>query len=134
MIPEDQIKILSSMLICIPLSYLLPKIPRALYRELYSTILGTLVQLFIYGKDLGIIFVLHALVYGLLKWRRRNCGNVVTIVSLVLLSVYHIYRMVVDYGGWAMDISTIMMCNVNKYSFFAYAYQDGKTEESKLTK
>jgi hypothetical protein len=42
--------------------------------------------------------------------------------------------MIVDYGGWTMDISTIMMCNVNKYSFFAYSYQDGQTDPNKLTK
>jgi len=29
--------------------------------------------------------------------------------SLGLLSFYHIYRMVIDYGGWKLDVSTIMM-------------------------
>jgi lysophospholipid acyltransferase len=80
------------------------------------------------------IFALHLLMYNLVKTNPRICGKRVTILSLILLSLYHIYRMKVDYGGWTMDISTIMMCNVNKYSFFAYSCQDGRTDPSKLTK
>jgi lysophospholipid acyltransferase len=70
----------------------------------------------------------------MVKFNPKNCGNQVTVVSLVLLSVYHIYRIIVDFGGWTMDISTIMMCNVNKYSLFAYSCQDGRTDPSKLSK
>jgi lysophospholipid acyltransferase len=72
--------------------------------------------------------------YGLVKINPSHCGKHVTIVALVLLSIYHIYRMVVDYGGWTMDVSTIMMSNVNKYSLFAFSVQDGKTPINKLTK
>lgn len=91
-------------------------------------------QLYIYGKDIYIIFLLHALVYAIVKVNPRHCGKHVTIVSILLLSIYHIYRLIVDYGGWTMDLSTIMMCNVCKYSFFAYSVQDGQTDLSKLTK
>lgn len=80
------------------------------------------------------IFLLHALVYVLVAVNPRHCGKHVTIVSLALLSGYHIYRMVVDYGAWNLDVSTIMMSNVNKYSLFAYAYQDGQTNLGKLSK
>ena len=48
----------------------------------------------------------------------------------VLLSSYFIYRMFVAYGDWRIDLSFILMGNVSKYSYFAYAYQDGgKTDE-----
>lgn len=96
--------------------------------------MGTIIQYFIYGKDILLIFVLHLLVYLMVKFNPKNCGKHVTIVSLGLLSIYHVYRMIVDYGGWSMDISTIMMSNVNKYSLFAYAYQDGQSEITKLSK
>ena len=65
--------------------------------------------------------------YFLIKINPKNSGKKVTLISLALLSVYHIYRMITDYGNWSIDISTIMMSNVNKYSFFAYSYQDGHT-------
>lgn len=134
MITDDQARILLSMVACIPLSYAIPKIPNTFARELYSFVLGTLIQFYIYGKDILLIFALHALIYSMVKVNPKHCGKHVTIVSLVLLSIYHIYRLIVDYGGWTMDISTIMMCNVNKYSLFAYAYQDGRTDLHKLSK
>lgn len=37
--------------------------------------------------------------------------------------------MIVDYGGWNLDVSTIIMSNICKYSLFAYAYQDGQTHK-----
>ena len=134
MISDDQARLLSSMVICIPFSYFIPRITSTFARELYSFVLGTLVQYFIYGNDIVMIFALHGLVYFLTMINPKNCGKHVTIVSLTLLSIYHIYRMIVDYGGWTMDISTIMMSNVNKYSLFAYAYQDGQTPLNKLSK
>ena len=101
---------------------------------MYSFTLGTLIQFYVYGTDIYLIFLMHALIYFLVKINPNRCGKHVTVVSLALLSIYHVYRMVVDYGGWKMDISTIMMSNVNKYSLFAYAYQDGRTDLNKLTK
>lgn len=80
------------------------------------------------------IFTMHALVYVMCMLNPKRCGKNVTVISLALLSIYHVYRMAVDYGGWTMDVSTIMMSNVNKYSLFAFAYQDGHTEFNKLTK
>ena len=52
---------------------------------------------------------------------------------MFLLSTYHIYRMNVDYGGWTLDVSVVIMMNVCKYSEFAYALQDGRTPTEKLT-
>lgn len=134
MLSDDQASLLLSMVVCIPLSLLIPKIPNTLYRELYSFALGTLVQFYVYGPDVIMIFGIHGLVYLLTMINPKSCGKHVTIVSLALLSIYHIYRMIVDYGGWTMDISNILMCNVNKYSLFAYAYQDGHTPLNKLSK
>lgn len=134
MISDDQARLLSSMLVCIPFSYVIPKLPNRLSREIYSLILGTLVQFYIYGTDVLMIYALHVLVYFLTMINPKSCGKHVTIVSLVLLSIYHIYRMIVDYGGWTMDISVIMMSNVNKYSLFAFSYQDGHTPLNKLSK
>lgn len=134
MLSDDQLRILGSMVACIPLSYAIPKIPSTLGREVYSFVLGTIVQFFIYGKDIWLVFALHTLVYLMTISNPSKCGKNVTIVSLALLSVYHIYRMIIDYGGWTMDISTIMMSNVNKYSLFAFSVQDGQTDMNKLSK
>jgi hypothetical protein len=75
---------------------------------------------------------MHCLVYGLIVVNGRKCGFLVTAVSMALLSVYHIYRLITDYGSWTLDVSTILMGNVCKYSLFAYSYQDGAEDDEKL--
>ena len=70
------------------------------------------------------------MIYILILVKGRNCGFVVTLLGMLLLSSYFLYRMIVAYGEWRIDLSFILMGNVSKYSYFAYAYQDGgKTDE-----
>lgn len=71
------------------------------------------------------------IIYGLIKIVGRNCGPLITTLSIIALSSFHIYRLIVDYGGWKLDISTILMPMVCKYSLFAYAYQDGGDKKDK---
>jgi len=48
------------------------------------------------------------------------------------LSYLHIYRMVTDYGGWRMDVSTIYMMSICKFSAIAFSYEDGAVKEQEL--
>ena len=122
---EDQIKFIAGLIISVPLSYYLRKITDIKNKYLYSFILGTALQFFVYGWDIWMPFLVHIAVYGIIKIKGRNCGAFVTGISILALSIYHIYRMIVDYGSWTLDISTILMSMVCKYSLFAYGYQDG---------
>ena len=48
------------------------------------------------------------------------------VASLAHLSILNIRRMILDFGGWAIDdITTIFMVKVAKYSSFAFSYSDG---------
>lgn len=133
MLSDDQTRIILGLLFSVPIGYGFRYIRQVDMRELYSIIAGTLLQYYVYGSSIALVFALHALVYLLAYLNIKNLGFVVTFLSMGLLSIYHIYRLVVDYGGWTMDVSTIIMMNVCKYSEFAYALQDGKTDEAKLT-
>lgn len=130
---EDQIKFISGIILSVPLSFYLRKISTEANRYLYSFILGTLLQLFVYGSDIWMPFLVHLVVYGIIKIKGRKCGGFVTGISIVALSVYHINRLIVDYGSWVLDISTILMSMVCKYSLFAYSYEDGGKDKEKLT-
>jgi len=77
--------------------------------------------------------IFHCIIYGLIIAKGRQCGAFITILSTLTLSAYHIYRMYVDYGGWQIDVSIIFMLHVSKYSYFAYAYQDGGEQLDKIT-
>lgn len=129
---EDQIKFISGIILSVPLSYLIRKIPISCNRYLYSFVMGTLLQLFVYGYDIWMPFLVHLIVYAIIKIKGRKSGALITGISIVALSVYHIYRLIVDYGSWILDISTILMSMVCKYSLFAYSYEDGGKDKEKL--
>lgn len=57
-----------------------------------------------------------------------------TIGSILILSGYHIYRLVTDYGSWVVDTTTILMMIICKYSAFAYAYEDGMKDPETLSR
>lgn len=115
--------ILGSVL-CIPLSHILGDLKDSKLRLLFSTILGTLLQFYVYGEyklQLLVIYLISLVVYGYVMLNRKHCGRDVTAGSILVLSTYHIYRMITDYGGWSIDTTTIFMMLICKYSSFAYA-------------
>jgi hypothetical protein len=79
---------------------------------------------------------MHVAVYMACKiFDRKDCGRNVTMFSMAVLSIYHVYRMVTDYyGSWRIDVATVFMMFVCKYSSFAFAYQDGATPIEQLSK
>lgn len=119
---QDQIKFIAGIIISVPLSFYLRKLTATSQRYLYSFVLGTALQLFVYGWDIWMPFLVHFAVYAIIKIKGRHCGAFVTGISMVALSIYHIQRLITDYGSWILDISTILMSMVCKYSLFAYSY------------
>jgi MBOAT, membrane-bound O-acyltransferase family len=51
---------------------------------------------------------------------------------LAYLSGSHIYRMVTNYGGWDMDITTYTMILTAKLSALSFCYKDGGEKEETL--
>jgi hypothetical protein len=136
-LPEDQVKLVLGNLACIPLSYIIPDFPSRAARVLYSFVMGAILNLYIYGeypKQLLAIVVLSTAVYFFVKQSRHNCGKIVTVGSILILSLYHIFRLITDYGSWVVDTTTILMMIVCKYSAFAYAYEDGAKDPSTLSR
>ncbi len=126
MISDDQLRVIIALTTSIPLSFLLQNLQNSQIRHLFSCIFGTILLYYVYGIDIWIVFMLHCLVYLIIKFRSKKCGALVTILTLCVLSTFHIYRMIIDYGGWRMDLSTVLMGIVCKYSLFAYAVEDGQ--------
>lgn len=133
MISDDQLNLVIGLIFSMPLSEILRALPPGLIRHIYSLVLGTALQIFVFGYDVWMAFLLHTLIYVILRVRAKKCGALITTLSLLILSVFHIYRMVMDYGGWKMDLSTILMTIVCKYSMLAYAVEDGVNENRKLS-
>lgn len=60
-------------------------------------------------------------------------GFVTTIFTLSYLTLVHIERMVNDYGGWHLGVSTFVMLLCLKLSAIAWDYVDGGIDPSKLS-
>lgn len=114
-----------SIFLSIPAGLALRYIPGTQVRKYYSIILATLLQYYVYQNELFWALLLHVIIYFIIKVRGRQSGFFVTVLSMVALAVYHIYRLVTNYGSTDIELSFILMLYVSKYSLFAFAYQDG---------
>mgnify|MGYP000961876804 FL=1 len=135
-LPEDQIRIILASLMCIPLSYVMNDVPGAGNRRAYSTVLGFMMQWYVYGAypfQLFMMLLLSTAIYAFVKFRQRNCGRLVTVGSIIILSTLQIYRLITDYGSWTVDVTTVLMMLVCKYSAFAYACEDGLRDPNSLS-
>ena len=128
---DDQTRLLSSILITFFFGYFFKFIRGKSIRILYSLLNGLFVQFYMYGISSLHIMLGSFTVLTIMKlFHKKKIGKYVTIYSIFHLSILHLYRMIYDYGGWTMDITTIFMMTVCKFSAFAYCH--GDSEESNL--
>lgn len=128
-LPLDQIRLVLSQIYAVILCFVLLKIRSPSIRKYFSFIFGTLLQLYVFKDYFYQYFFLFAqtcFVYWVCAKYRKNCGYIVTVQSVLILSIVHIYRQIINYGGWEVDISTILMVMVCKFSLFAYRLEDGR--------
>ena len=108
------------MLMFIPFGLVMQFIRGALFRHIYGLVLGLFFQLIVYKNGILSHLLQSVVVYFLVLKFKGKCGKIVFIESLVYLSAHHIYRQYTDYGGWTMDVTTILMMATAKYTSFAY--------------
>ena len=126
MIPDDQLRMITGILISLPASFLLPYISNYGFKKAFSIIFSIALQYYVFDYPIILSLLFHPLVYFAIKMvDRKKCGLIVTSLTMLLVSFYYIYVMIVDYGRWSIDISVILMMSICKYSLFAFAYQDG---------
>lgn len=117
--PEDQVRLITAVILSTPFSYVLYWIRNKTLKTLFSLVIGTLLQLFVYYEDttqFTMIVIQTIFVYFFTKYNRKNCGFIITVESILMLSFFHIYRQVTNYGSWKLDTTTILMNLVCKYS------------------
>lgn len=135
-LPTDQVRFIIGNILCVGLCFLLPRISSVKQRTQYSTLLGTLLQFYIYADEpikISVITLVSVIMYYVTRMSpRHQVGRNVTVLSMVLLSFYHIYRLITDYGSWRIDAATAFMMMVVKYSSFAYSYEDGAKSTDQL--
>ena len=63
---------------------------------------------------------------------RKISAFYILIYSMLHLTSVHLKRMVDDFAGWEIDVSTILMMSICKFSSIAFSYEDGMKEDSVL--
>ena len=132
--PSEQIILIITMASAIPFSFLNYLIHDRAARLLYSLIIGFILHYSIYGiQSLHTIFGTVASYLYVKYFGRKLSPFYLLIASMAHLSLLNIIRMIVDYGGWAIDdISTIYMVIVAKVSSFGFSYADGEKDEKDI--
>ena len=127
MIPEDQQRMVTGIFVSLPVSFLLPYINNIGFKKAFSIILSIALQYYVFDYPVILSLLCHPIVYFTIKIvDRKKCGLIITFLTMLLVSFYYIYVMIVDYGRWQIDISVTLMMSICKYSLFAFAYQDGE--------
>ena len=132
--PSEQIILIITMVLAIPFSFLNYLIHNRTARVLYSLIIGFILHYSIYGiQSLHTIFGTVASYLYVKYFGRKLSPFYLLIASMAHLSLLNIIRMIVDFGGWAIDdISTIYMVIVAKVSSFGFSYADGEKDEKDI--
>jgi lysophospholipid acyltransferase len=83
----------------------------------------------------GIIHIIIATLftYFFMKFFGRKISAFYVLgFTITHLSFLHIYRMYIDMGGWKIDVSTIYMMSICKFTSIAFCYEDGGKEEQEI--
>ena len=124
---NDQNRLLLSILITFFFGYFFKFIKGKSRRILFSLSIGVFVQFYMYSiYALHILFSSLTILLMIKSFPKSKIGAYVTIYSMLHLSFLHLYRMIYDYGGWTMDITTIFMMTICKFSAFAYCHGDSE--------
>lgn len=134
-IPDDQAKYLFCLVLAYPLSFLyslLPNYPKL--KHVTGIVLGVWFGWFIMRWEILHSLFSSSVVYLLMRFGPKGYVHKIAVAFAILyMSVGHIHRMWVDYGGWRMDFSGVQLLLTIKFTTFALDVYDGQRPEEKLT-
>jgi lysophospholipid acyltransferase len=70
--------------------------------------------------------------YFIDKYGRKLSALYIVAITIAHLSALHLYRMITDFGGWQLDVTTIYMMSICKFSSLAFSYEDGGKSDSEI--
>jgi lysophospholipid acyltransferase len=71
--------------------------------------------------------------YALLKFLGRKAALPTFAFTIIYLVAIHLRQMILDYGGWRMDITATLMMYTCKWTAFAWCYKDGGKDDKDLS-
>ena len=125
-IPQDQVRLIFSILAAIPLGLLHKQLPNPTIKHAFSFLVGLFIAWFVVGTGVLHVFVASVLVYfAAYSVPRRSMPYIVSASLVLYLSVSHLWRLHTSYLSWEADVSLVQMIFVVKASTFAFNVADG---------
>lgn len=132
---NDIVRLMVVSVFQIALCYPMKNIQSVQFKLWYSIVLGTLLQVIVYGGHAFYILVFSISMYLLtLILPLKQVGWAVTTISIIFLSYYHLESLIHRYGEYVFDETVLLMIMVCKCSLYAYAWQDGQLKIQNLKK
>ena len=137
-LPVDQVNYFMCFLLSFPLAltlreYLSYKTTSVSIRNGFCTIFGILFCLVCFQLGATILILFATLAYCMLVSLKRDVVQWYTLVyCYVFVCTYHIYRMVVNYGQYTLDLSFPLMIMMQRVTYVAFSYHDGGKREKDL--
>ena len=146
-LPADQIKYVSALLAGIPIGFVFraitsdphnkegaAKSAAIKFRHQLCATIGILMVLFAFGWEIFHSLFSSTVSFMLLRLApRKHVHIIVTLWAMSYMSCAHIYRMIVDYGGWTIDFTTPQLLVTQKMMNIAFALYDSSRDPAKLT-
>lgn len=126
MLPEDQIRLITCLVLSVFISYFLSKIKTPNTFILTSFICTVVFQIYVFREEVILLWVQQAIVYLLCKYANRaKIGRIVLFETFAYLIMVQVRRMYIAYGKNDVDFTAVLMMQVFLYVGFAYNYEDG---------
>lgn len=126
---EDQIRLLSIIIVSFPLAFIMSLIKNILIRKYFNIVCGLTMQILMYKESYINIIISTLIVYSICKraiiTKNKLIGTIVMIYTFIHLSILHLYRQIFDYGSWRMDITLLFMMLSLKFISFGFSVDDG---------
>lgn len=112
-------------------AFLFRYVSAATYRKSIGLGLGLLWCHVLYGGMKTVLLVGISWLMFFLSANRVVEASTLTILSIGILSLFHIHRMMTHYMSWSLDVTSALMLFTAKYSSFAYDVADGARTRAK---
>lgn len=130
----DQTNFVVSQIVLLLFAFILrtqlhPSKTKGTTRHWFELIVGLLAGLFCFGRHILHIFVMPGICYIVMsKVDPKPMPRIVLAISLIYLSILHLYRQIYDYGSSNVDITGPIMVVTQKITCLAFSLHDGKTK------
>ncbi|XP_044757629.1 lysophospholipid acyltransferase 2 isoform X3 [Coccinella septempunctata] len=130
----DQINFIVSQVVFLVLAsilrtYLHPAKAKASTRHWFELLVGLLAGLFCFGRHAMHLLIMPGVCYIVIaQMNPKIMQRVTLIISLIYLSVLHLYRQIYDYGSSNVDITGPIMVMTQKVTSLAFSLHDGTTK------